>query len=128
MRKPTLAMGLVKHNGKILIIERANKEPGMSWAFPGGEVEPGETPDHTAQREVFEETGVKCQNCRLIHERIHPITKHHILYFACEAVTVETKTNESDEIASVEWVEPEEALRRFTSEPAPEVITYMLEI
>ena len=82
-QKPILAMGLVKHNGKILIIERANKEPGMAWAFPGGEVEPGETPDHTAQREVFEETGVKCENCRLIHERIHPVTKRHILYFAC---------------------------------------------
>ena len=29
------------------------------WDLPGGHVEPGETPDRTARREVYEETGAR---------------------------------------------------------------------
>ena len=43
--KPILVVALVKNQGKILIIERANKETGMTWTFPGGEVESGELPE-----------------------------------------------------------------------------------
>ncbi len=31
------------------------------WAFPKGHIEPGETPEQTARREVHEETGVRAE-------------------------------------------------------------------
>lgn len=100
----------------------------MTWAFPGGEVESGELPDHTAIREVFEETGVRCEAIRLIHERIHPVTGRQIQYWECRPKTIEIKISEVDEIANAEWVDPEEILsKRFTSEPAPKVMQFMLE-
>lgn len=125
--KPTLVMALVKNQGKMLIIERVNKEPGMTWAFPGGEIEAGEQPEHTAIREVFEETGVKCEAVKKIHERIHPVTGRLILYWECRPETTGINISETDEIASAEWVDPEEILnKRFTSDPASEVKQFML--
>lgn len=125
--KPDLVMALVKNQGKMLVIERANKEPGTTWAFPGGEIESGEMPGHTAIREVYEETGVKCEAIRQIYERIHPVTGIKILYWECHPKTTTIKITETDEIANAEWVDPEEIInKRFTSDPAPEVKQFML--
>jgi ADP-ribose pyrophosphatase YjhB (NUDIX family) len=49
------AGGVVQHNnGKLLFIYRKNR-----WDLPKGKVEVDETLEHAAEREVFEETGVK---------------------------------------------------------------------
>ncbi len=46
---------LLKDNKEVLLI----KNPSNVWTFPKGLVEKGESPEETAMREVFEETGVK---------------------------------------------------------------------
>lgn len=45
-------------DGRVLLLQRGEggDYPGH-WAFPGGHVEPGETPEDAARREVLEETG-----------------------------------------------------------------------
>ncbi len=43
--------------GNVLIL-RQTEVPGKNWNIPGGHPEPGETPDQTLEREVFEETTV----------------------------------------------------------------------
>jgi len=42
---------------EVLLIYRAKRE---DWTFPKGKVEPGETDDACALREVEEETGLRC--------------------------------------------------------------------
>lgn len=55
LHKTTLI--IVKKGDKYLLIKRAN-EPGKGlWAFPGGHVDEGETPQQGAQREAEEEVG-----------------------------------------------------------------------
>ena len=45
--------------GRILLIKRG-KEPSKGlYAFPGGRVEPGETAEAAARRELYEETGLE---------------------------------------------------------------------
>ena len=55
-----VAVALVREDGRILVQQRA---PGRSmaglWEFPGGKVEPGETPEQALIREIEEELGVK---------------------------------------------------------------------
>ncbi|MCY1671762.1 (deoxy)nucleoside triphosphate pyrophosphohydrolase [Novosphingobium sp. SL115] len=53
-----VAAGLVS-DGKVLMQRRpADKEHGGLWEFPGGKVEPGETPEQALARELNEELAI----------------------------------------------------------------------
>lgn len=44
------------HGNKVLLMKRVG-EKGGTWAFPGGKIEDGESPEQAARREAQEETG-----------------------------------------------------------------------
>lgn len=59
------ACALVDTDGRVLISRRPEgKELAGLWEFPGGKVEPGETPEAAVVRELREELGVEpCERC-----------------------------------------------------------------
>src|SRR6185295_12297741 len=60
------ACALVDTDGRVLITQRpAGKPMAGLWEFPGGKVEPGETPEATLIRELKEELGVDTQSACL---------------------------------------------------------------
>ena len=53
------ACALVDTDNRILLAQRPEgKELAGLWEFPGGKVEPGETPEETLVRELHEELGI----------------------------------------------------------------------
>ena len=53
------ACALVDPDGRVLIAQRPEgKSMAGMWEFPGGKVEPGETPEDTVIRELHEELGI----------------------------------------------------------------------
>jgi ADP-ribose pyrophosphatase len=57
---PRVAVGaIVFKNDEVLLVRRAQPPSQDIWAIPGGRVEIGETLQQAAEREIFEETGVK---------------------------------------------------------------------
>lgn len=60
MKKQINVVGaVIRHDGRILCARRGPGTLEGMWEFPGGKVEPGETPRHALQREIDEE--LRCQ-------------------------------------------------------------------
>jgi ADP-ribose pyrophosphatase YjhB (NUDIX family) len=63
---PTAKVGAdaaVFREGKLLLIRRADSG---TWALPGGWIDPGESPERTAERELEQETGVSARAIEVI--------------------------------------------------------------
>jgi 8-oxo-dGTP diphosphatase len=52
-------IAVVVHDGKTLLVRRANPPDAGLWGFPGGRIERGETVKAAALRELAEETSVR---------------------------------------------------------------------
>ncbi len=59
------AVALVDADGRVLLAQRPEGKPMAGlWEFPGGKVEPGETPEAALIRELQEELGIDTwQSC-----------------------------------------------------------------
>jgi 8-oxo-dGTP diphosphatase len=55
----TVVAAVIERSGQILIAQRKNLgHHPLKWEFPGGKVEPGETPEAAVIRELDEELGI----------------------------------------------------------------------
>lgn len=118
MKQEISAGGLVyrRQSGKLeiqLIQDRYGK-----ITLPKGKMEPGETVEQTALREISEETGIRGRileplvrvSYQFTHPDAGPIEKE-VHYFLVEAVGGALQA-QLEEIRGVEWFAPEEAWKR----------------
>jgi 8-oxo-dGTP diphosphatase len=55
-----VAAALIVRDGEILIGQRRADQPmALQWEFPGGKIEPGESPEQALTRELAEELGIQ---------------------------------------------------------------------
>jgi 8-oxo-dGTP diphosphatase len=55
-----VAAALMVRGGEVLICQRRADQPmALQWEFPGGKIEPGETPEQALARELHEELGIE---------------------------------------------------------------------
>ncbi len=53
-----MVAALIERDGQILVTQRrADQSLPLSWEFPGGKIEPGESPPQALRREIEEELG-----------------------------------------------------------------------
>ncbi len=52
---------VIKHKGKIFSTQRGYGEFKNGWEFPGGKIEPGETPEEALKREIKEELNTEIE-------------------------------------------------------------------
>jgi len=95
-------------------------KPSLRWQLPKGIVDPGETPEITAVREVREEAGVETELLELIqtveywYQRVQygkRIRFHKFVHFYLLKYSTGDVTNHDHEIAEARWVNVEEAIQ-----------------
>ncbi|MFD7538129.1 NUDIX hydrolase [Streptomyces sp. NPDC059819] len=102
--RPGIAAAIVVHEGRVLMVRRRVSEGQLSWQFPAGEVESGESREDAAVRETQEETGLTVKTMKLLGERIHPATGRLMSYTACEVIGGHAHVADTDELAELAWV------------------------
>jgi 8-oxo-dGTP diphosphatase len=79
---PVVAVALIDGEGKVLVQRRpAGKMMAGLWEFPGGKVEPGETPEVALIREIAEELGIAISPAELTPAAFasEPLAGRHLL-------------------------------------------------
>ena len=113
------AAALIDSDGRVLIAKRPEgKKMAGLWEFPGGKVDPGETPEHALIRELHEELGVDTrQSCLApIAFASHAYEDFHLLMplYACRIWQGDPTGQEGQQLA---WVRPVR-LRDYPMPPA----------
>lgn len=113
------AVALIDVDGRILLAQRPEgKSMAGLWEFPGGKVEPNETPEAALIRELQEELGIDTwESCLApLTFASHSYQDFHLLMplFACRKWEGIPRAQEGQTLA---WVKPEN-LRDYEMPPA----------
>ena len=110
---PNAASVALLHKQQVLLIQRARAPWDGAWSLPGGRLEPGETAEQCAARELNEELGLRVHALRPLAKLLLGDGKFRLQVFGTEAFEGEITPN--DEISAYRWVGPGgEAVLRTT--------------
>lgn len=102
--KPDVSAAIITDSERVLMVRRRVKEGELSWQFPAGGVEEGESAQEAAVRETLEETGLTVKAVKYIGDRVHPKSGAFMAYTACEVVDGTAHVADSEELDTVAWV------------------------
>ncbi len=104
----TVAVGIIEKDGKILIARRNKDDPLKGkWEFPGGRLEPGETPEDCLKREFLEELGITAQIGNFITSNKH-IYQHISIELLAYWVKEYTGGINPIDYEEIRWIAPSE--------------------
>jgi 8-oxo-dGTP diphosphatase len=108
MKHIHVTCAIIERDGLVLAAQRSE---GMSmplkWEFPGGKIDPGESPEECLRRELLEEMSIQVG----IEESL-PASTHHYTKFAITLYpficSLKTESIVLQEHAAIVWLLPEE--------------------
>lgn len=93
---------------QILLGKRKSEHGANTWALPGGKLEFGETPQHCAARELYEESGIKIPENKfcpmpIFTNDIFPNCHYVTLYYSVKNVAATPIIMEPDKCEQWAW-------------------------
>ena len=110
MKKQINVVGaILMKEGKILCAQRSEQMSlGLMWEFPGGKIEPGETPQAALKRELNEELLIEVH----VEDTLFKTTTYEydfgivtLTTFVCQLIS---GTPQLTEHAAIKWLSPDE--------------------
>jgi 8-oxo-dGTP diphosphatase len=109
-----VAAAVVEREGRVLAARRKRgSHLEGCWEFPGGKIEPGESPEECLTRELAEEVGVLVRPQGILEVVFHRYPEKNVLllFFRCDLVEGEPEPVDCDEVrwvaqaelASLDW-------------------------
>lgn len=116
-----VAAALIDPDGRVLIAERPpGKAMAGLWEFPGGKIEPGETPEAALIRELNEELGIAVKAACLapLTFASHSYAQFHLLMplYLCRRWE---GTPAPREHRAIKWIRPRELMANAERFPMP---------
>lgn len=114
MKTIKVAAAVIRDSNRIFATARGYGEFKGGWEFPGGKLEPGETPQEALKREIYEELETEIEVGDLIHTVEYDYPGFHLSMdcFWCSIVKGDLVLKEAEEakwltletIDSVSWL------------------------
>ena len=98
--------------GSVLIAQRpAHKHLPLQWEFPGGKIEPGESPETALRRELREELGCDASIVRALPPVLHDYgdLRIELFPFVCRLTPASPAPHPHEHLA-LRWVRPADRL------------------
>ena len=102
-----VSAGVVVRDGRVMLCRRRPEvHNGLKWEFPGGKLEPGESPEAALRRELDEELDIRVRVDRICDAVLYhyPGKAVLVLFYLCAIENGEPRPVDCD---AVQWVAPE---------------------
>ena len=107
LNQPLVVVAAVtEREGRVMICQRRPQvHNGLKWEFPGGKLEPGESPEAALRRELREELDIEADVGRIADAVYHRYGDRDVLvlFYRCRIDSGEPKPLDCD---AVEWAAP----------------------
>lgn len=120
MKRIEVVAAVIRKDGRIFATERGYGDWKDWWEFPGGKMEPGETPEEALVREIREELSAEITIDRFLRtvEWDYPAFHLTLHCYLCSLKSDGLQLNEheaarwlsADELSSVRWLPADEDL------------------
>ena len=120
MQQIEVVAAIIRREGRIFAMQRGYGEWKDWWEFPGGKMEPGETPEGALRREIREELSAEISVDEFLCTVEYDYPKFHLTMhcYLCSLLSEALHLNEHeaarwlscDELGSVQWLPADESI------------------
>ena len=120
MKKIEVVAAIIRKGDKVFSTQRGYGDWKDWWEFPGGKMEPGETPEEALVREIREELSTEISVDKFLHTVEYDYPQFHLTMhcYLCSLLNDALHLNEHEaarwlsaaELRSVRWLPADEAL------------------
>ena len=91
----------IRENRVMICQRKPEAHNGLKWEFPGGKLEPGESPEQALARELREELGIEARVGRVCDAIYYRYEDRDVLvlFYLCQIVSGEPRTLDCNAIA-----------------------------